>query len=75
VTTPDPGQVATTEPPVLKPSDLARRWSISPRTVLNLLTRGRLPGTQIGRQWRVTEADECPGPVGSRPRAEVRRTT
>lgn len=51
------GPVATADDPILKPADLARRWRISPHTVLQLIARGALPGIQIGRQWRVTEAD------------------
>jgi excisionase family DNA binding protein len=42
---------------VLTPSALAERWAVSPRTVINLIVRGELRATQIGKQWRIAEAD------------------
>lgn len=41
----------------LTPADLARRWNISSRTILNLVKRGELRGTRIGHQLRFTEAE------------------
>lgn len=57
MTNAEPGRMATIAPPVLTPAILAARWGVSARTVLNLIARGELRGTQIGKQWRVAEAD------------------
>lgn len=42
---------------VLTPADLAKRWAVSPKTILNLIVRGELRATRIGKQWRIAEAD------------------
>jgi excisionase family DNA binding protein len=41
----------------LTPEEVARRWSISSRTLARLVAGGDLPTVRIGRQLRFREGD------------------
>ncbi len=38
---------------LLTMEEAAARLKVKPRTVLDWLQRGRLPGVKVGKQWRV----------------------
>jgi len=39
----------------LTPKELAKRFKVSPRQILNLARAGDLPGVRLGRLWRFNE--------------------
>lgn len=41
------------ETPFLKAEQLARRWKINHKTVLNGIERGEIPCVKIGRKWLI----------------------
>jgi excisionase family DNA binding protein len=44
--------------PLLTPEQLAERWQVSKKTILNWCYAGRLPfATHLGNKWRFHEAD------------------
>ena len=48
---------APSETYLLTPCDVAQRLRFSPRTILEWLRAGALPGAKIGNRWRITEQD------------------
>jgi len=52
-------RASTTKPPaaMLSPRTAAELLGVTPRTVINLLTRGSLPGTRVGSSWRIRRVD------------------
>ncbi len=55
---------------ILTPADLARRWRVSPQSILNECQRGKLMHFRVGRQYRIhlrdvlmLEGEQTPAPA------------
>jgi len=42
---------------VYTPDEVAEILKVTPATIRDMLRKGKLKGTQIGRHWRVTEEE------------------
>lgn len=47
----------TNRPTLTTPAALARRWSVSPTLIYDMLNSGDLPAIRLGKLWRIRLAD------------------